>query len=62
MNHPKYPVDETSMYVETTSYDTISNAFYARTGFTEITGWKKLLVVTNEVRRNTIIFSWYYYL
>ena len=54
MNHPKYPVDEDRLFVETTSYDTISNAFYARTSFTDVTGWRKLLVVTNEVSERSI--------
>lgn len=35
--------------VETTSYDTIGNAFYARTSFTDIIGWRRILVITNEV-------------
>lgn len=38
------------VYVETTSYDTISNAFFARVSHTDITGWKKLLIITSEVR------------
>lgn len=47
----EYPnlIDPTQLYVETTSYDTISNAFFARTSFTDISGWRRLLVVTNEV-------------
>jgi uncharacterized SAM-binding protein YcdF (DUF218 family) len=39
-----------NVYVETTSFDTIGNAFYARTTHTDIAGWKRLLIVTNEVR------------
>lgn len=54
MHHQKYPVGEGRLYVETTSYDTISNAFYARTSFTDVTGWSKLLVVTNEVSNRSI--------
>ena len=50
INHPKYPVDGSHVFVETTSYDTISNAYFTRTTFTDVAGWKKLLVVTNEVR------------
>jgi len=42
-------IDKSQVYVETTSYDTISNAFFARTSFTDISGWRKLLVITNEV-------------
>jgi uncharacterized SAM-binding protein YcdF (DUF218 family) len=40
-----------NVYVETTSYDTIGNAFYARTTHTDIAGWKRLLIVTNEVSK-----------
>lgn len=39
-----------NVYVETTSYDTIGNAFFARTSHTDVIGWKRLLVVTSEVR------------
>jgi uncharacterized SAM-binding protein YcdF (DUF218 family) len=39
-----------NVYVETTSFDTIGNAFYARTTHTDIVGWRRLLIVTNEVR------------
>jgi uncharacterized SAM-binding protein YcdF (DUF218 family) len=39
-----------NVYVETTSFDTIGNAFYARTSHTDIVGWRRLLIVTNEVR------------
>ena len=39
-----------NVYVETTSYDTIGNAFFARTSHTDLVGWKNLLIVTNEVR------------
>jgi uncharacterized SAM-binding protein YcdF (DUF218 family) len=49
MHHPKYPVGEERLFVETTSYDTISNAYFARTGFADVAGWRKVLVVTNEV-------------
>jgi len=37
------------VYVETTSYDTIGNAFFARTSHTDVAGWRNLLIVTNEV-------------
>jgi uncharacterized SAM-binding protein YcdF (DUF218 family) len=41
------------LFVETTSYDTIGNAYYARTAHTEWNGWRTLLVVTSEVRKKT---------
>lgn len=53
-------VDPTHVYVETTSYDTISNAFFTRTNFCDIVGWKNLLIVTNEfhMERTRLIFDW----
>lgn len=49
-----------SIYVETSSYDTIGNAYFARTSHTEINGWRKLLIVTNEfhMTRTIQIFDW----
>lgn len=41
---------QSQLYLETTSYDTIGNAFFARTSHTDIVGWRKLLIITNEVR------------
>jgi uncharacterized SAM-binding protein YcdF (DUF218 family) len=38
-----------NVFVETTSYDTIGNAFFARTSHSDIVGWRRLLIVTNEV-------------
>jgi uncharacterized SAM-binding protein YcdF (DUF218 family) len=48
------------LYVETTSYDTIGNAFYTRTSHTDVTGWRRLLVITNEFHmdRTMAIFDW----
>lgn len=40
----------THLFVETASYDTIGNAFYARTGHTDLADWRRLLIITNEVR------------
>ena len=39
-----------NLFVETSSYDTIGNAWFARTTFADIMGWRRLLIVTNEVR------------
>ena len=49
-----------SIYVETSSYDTIGNAYFARTTHTEFNGWRKLLIVTNEFHmiRTMKIFDW----
>jgi uncharacterized SAM-binding protein YcdF (DUF218 family) len=38
------------IYVETASYDTIGNAYFARTIHTDVIGWRNLLIVTNKVR------------
>ncbi|OEU09797.1 hypothetical protein FRACYDRAFT_194788 [Fragilariopsis cylindrus CCMP1102] len=51
------------IYVETTSYDTIGNAFYARTSHTDIMkNWNTLLIITNEfhMERTQKIFNWIY--
>eukprot|EP00554_Chaetoceros_debilis_P012915 CAMPEP_0194114932 /NCGR_PEP_ID=MMETSP0150-20130528/21949_1 /TAXON_ID=122233 /ORGANISM="Chaetoceros debilis, Strain MM31A-1" /LENGTH=189 /DNA_ID=CAMNT_0038805279 /DNA_START=415 /DNA_END=981 /DNA_ORIENTATION=- len=52
------PADD--VYAETTSYDTISNAFFARTSFCDLVGWKKLLIITSEfhMKRTKCIFDW----
>lgn len=44
-----------NVYVETTSFDTIGNAFYARSTHTDFAGWRRLLIVTNEVRE--VVYS-----
>jgi hypothetical protein len=64
VHHAQYPVSPDRVYVETTSYDTISNAFFARTTMMDIhsrqqhddgtkltknnKSWRNVLVVTNE--------------
>lgn len=51
---------EKDVFVETTSYDTIGNAFYTRTTHTDISGWRNLLVITNafHMDRTMAIFDW----
>jgi uncharacterized SAM-binding protein YcdF (DUF218 family) len=51
-----------SIYAETTSYDTIGNAYFSRTSHTEFNGWRKLLIVTNafHMTRTMKIFDWVY--
>lgn len=56
--HPDVPPSD--LYVETTSYDTVSNAYFARTSHTDVNGWRRLLVVTNafHLERTKLIFDW----
>lgn len=48
------------LFVETTSYDTIGNAYFARTSHTDVNGWRNLLIITNEfhMTRTVAIFDW----
>jgi len=64
INHKQYPIDSSYVYAETTSYDTISNAFFTRTTMTDVnTNWNRILVVTNEfhIRRSAAIFDWIFH-
>ncbi len=56
-------VQPEDVYAETTSYDTISNAFFARLNFCDLTDWNKLLVITNEFHmdRTKILFDWIFH-
>ncbi|GKY92408.1 hypothetical protein MPSEU_000211400 [Mayamaea pseudoterrestris] len=50
----------TNVFVETTSYDTIGNAYYARTAHTDHNSWRHLLIVTSKfhMERTRAIFDW----
>ncbi len=56
-------VKSSDVFSETTSYDTISNAFFARLNFCDIAKWKKLLIITNEfhMERTKLIFDWIFH-
>eukprot|EP00588_Corethron_pennatum_P024830 CAMPEP_0194328174 /NCGR_PEP_ID=MMETSP0171-20130528/43783_1 /TAXON_ID=218684 /ORGANISM="Corethron pennatum, Strain L29A3" /LENGTH=383 /DNA_ID=CAMNT_0039088413 /DNA_START=72 /DNA_END=1223 /DNA_ORIENTATION=- len=51
---------EKKIFVETSSYDTISNAYFARTVHTDQCGWRNLLIITSEFHmdRSKAIFDW----
>ena len=53
-------VDEEDVFVETTSFDTIGNAFFARTDHCSLAGWRRLLVITSEfhMARSKATFDW----
>lgn len=59
----KLNVNPKDIFAETTSYDTISNAFFARINFCDITQWKKILIITNEfhMERTKLIFDWIFH-
>jgi vancomycin permeability regulator SanA len=56
-------VKPSDVFAETTSYDTISNAFFARLNFCDIAKWNKLLIITNEfhMERARLIFDWIFH-
>jgi hypothetical protein len=50
------------IYCETTSYDTIGNAYFSRVQLAEPLGWRRLLVITSQFHmpRTEAIFRWVY--
>lgn len=48
------------VFVETTSFDTIGNAFFARIAHTDIAGWRRLAIITTDwhMERTREIFEW----
>lgn len=64
LRHAEFPMSPGRVYAETTSYDTISNAFYSRAAFADVNErWNRVLVVTNEfhVGRSKAIFDWVFH-
>jgi hypothetical protein len=41
-------VPASKLFMESASFDTIGNAFFARTMHTDVRGWRNLLVITSE--------------
>lgn len=52
-------IEENNIYKEYTSYDTIGNAFFVKTIFTDIRDWKDLIVITSNfhMARSIEIFN-----
>jgi uncharacterized SAM-binding protein YcdF (DUF218 family) len=48
------------IYIEAASWDTVGNAYFARTMHTDPSGWRRLLVITSEhhMPRTEAIFRW----
>jgi len=48
------------IFCETTSYDTIGNAYFARVQILDPMGWRRLLVITSEfhMARSEAVFQW----
>jgi len=48
------------IFMETSSYDTIGSAYFARTSFCQVFGWKKLLIITSQFHmpRSRAVFDW----
>eukprot|EP00466_Bigelowiella_natans_P005825 jgi/Bigna1/89914/estExt_fgenesh1_pg.C_580022 len=56
----KHGIDPKMILMETTSFDTIANAYFTRTQFADVMGWKCLWVVTSSFHapRTRAIFDW----
>ncbi len=56
----KCGVDPKRIYIEAASWDTVGNAYFARTIHTDPSGWRRLLVITSEshLPRTEAIFRW----
>ncbi|GAB5370779.1 hypothetical protein AAMO2058_001522400 [Amorphochlora amoebiformis] len=53
-------IDPKAILMETTSYDTIGNAYFLRTQLSDILGFKKMWIVTSKFHmpRSRAIFEW----
>ena len=53
-------IEAERIFLEPASWDTIGNAYFARTIHTDPRGWRKLLVITSEYHmpRTEVLFRW----
>lgn len=58
--YSKDQIPPSKIFAETTSYDTISNAYFSRTSFADVWKWNRILIVTTEfhMERSKAIFDW----
>jgi len=58
--HEKHEIPLDAMRMELTSYDTIGNAYFARTQFADVLKWRRMLVITTDwhMPRSKAIFEW----
>jgi len=58
--HEKHELPLDAMRMELTSFDTIGNAYFARTQFADVMNWKRILVITTDwhMPRSKEIFEW----
>ena len=47
-------VDPKDVYIETSSVDAIGSAFYSRTIFADIVGWRRILIVVNQIHSERV--------
>eukprot|EP01084_Bolivina_argentea_P300110 517389_1 len=55
-------VERTDVFMETISYDSIGNAYFAKILFADVLQWKNIAVITNDwhFKRTKAIFEWIY--
>ena len=55
-------VDRQDIYIETVSYDTIGNAYFAKILFSDVLKWKNIAIISNDwhFKRTKAIFEWIY--
>jgi hypothetical protein len=58
----EHHIDSNRIFCESTSYDTIGNAYFSRVQIIEPMGWRRLLIITSQFHmpRTEAIFRWIY--